>query len=188
MTLLPQLETKRLLLKELTLEHADDCQKKFGVYDIIGELTTRVPWPYGPGEAEKFIKNSIMPNQGKTVWVWGIFLKDQPDEVIGAIEIRKIGPNGNRGFWMEKKHWHKGYMSEAIEPVTDFAFDVLGFDKLKLCNSEGNVRSRKLKEKSGATFVKMEPAQFVDPKYKKKEVWELTKENWRSYKASLQVE
>jgi len=44
-------------------------------------------------------------------------------------------------------------MIEAVAAVNDFAFDVLGLDRLILNNAEGNTGSHRVKEKSGATIV-----------------------------------
>ena len=71
-------------------------------------------------------------------------------------------------------------MTEAVKPITDYAFDVLGFEKLILANAVGNSASRQLKEKTGAVFLRTEPAIYVNPKYTAREVWELTKERWKA--------
>ena len=75
-------------------------------------------------------------------------------------------------------------MTEAAKPVMDYAFDVLGFEKLVLANAVGNPASRRIKEKIGAIFLRTEPAIYVNPSYTKREVWELTKECWKAHKTS----
>jgi len=64
-------------------------------------------------------------------------------------------------------------MSEAVEPATSFAFDMVKFDKLVFSSALGNHRSRRIEEKSGAKFLHIERARFVDPQYTEREVWEL---------------
>ena len=118
------------------------------------------------------------------MWVWGIFVKSQLDKLIGLIYLQREG-RVNRGFWLAKVHWGKGIMAEALTPIMEYAFDTLNFDKMILANSLGNTRSRRLKEKSGAIFIrteKIEPRRFVNPEYKEREVWELTKERWKTFK------
>jgi ribosomal-protein-alanine N-acetyltransferase len=77
-------------------------------------------------------------------------------------------------------------MTEAVVPVMDYAFAELGFKKLVFCNAVGNIRSRRVKEKTGARLVRREPASFRNPDYKEREVWELTGEEWRAFR-KLQV-
>lgn len=74
-----------------------------------------------------------------------------PKELIGAIELRRKGEPDNRGFWLAKKHWGRGIMTEAVIPVLEYAFNELGFEKLIFSNAVGNKRSHRIKEKTGAT-------------------------------------
>jgi RimJ/RimL family protein N-acetyltransferase len=69
-------------------------------------------------------------------------------------------------------------MTEAVVPIMNCAFDDLGFEKLVFARAVGNVRSRRIKEKTGARFIRTEPAQFVNPEYSEREIWELTKDEW----------
>ena len=64
-------------------------------------------------------------------------------------------------------------MTEACDAVTDYAFAEPGFERLTLCNAAGNTPSRRSKEKAGATFLRVEPAQFAGPDLTEHEVWEL---------------
>lgn len=69
-------------------------------------------------------------------------------------------------------------MTEANFPIIRYAFDVLGFEKLILSNALGNLRSRKIKERSGAVLIGTREFRFVDPQYTQSEIWELTPKNW----------
>jgi hypothetical protein len=50
----------------------------------------------------------------------------------------------------------------------------------KFCHYLANVASRLIKEKTGARFIDVEPAAFVDSQYTERELWELTKEIWQA--------
>ena len=108
----------------------------------------------------------------------GIYLNTNPGELIGAIDLWRDGKPEHRGFWLGEAYWNRGIMTEAITPVTEYAFTQLGFEKLVFSNAKGNLRSRRIKEKTGAKYVRTEPASFVDPMYTEHEIWELTKEKW----------
>ena len=70
-------------------------------------------------------------------------------------------------------------MTEAVAPVTAYAFNDLGFDKLVFTNAKGNTRSRRIKEKTGARLVSVAPAEFVDASLTEQEIWELRREDWQ---------
>lgn len=178
----PTLETQRLVLREVTAEHISDYEKHFINYEIIRYLTRRVPWPYPPNGVADYLNTKIFPHQGKDQWMWGIFLKSNPAELIGTIDLWRTARPENRGFWLSQKHWGKGYMTEAAEVVMDYAFGPLKFEKLRFANAVGNTRSGRVKHKTGAVYVRTEPAQFVDPAFTEHEIYELTKEQWQSFK------
>ena len=78
-------------------------------------------------------------------------------------------------------------MTEAVEPVMNYAFEKLGFDRLVFSNALGNTKSRRIKEKTGASLVGTHPAQFVSPDYTEAETWELTKADWISFKSNKEI-
>lgn len=176
MAVIDPLTTARLHLRGVTMADAPAMQKNFADYEIIRHLTARVPWPYPPDGARAFLQ-SLLPVQGQDHWVWALFLNDAPDEAIGIVDLWR-GDVDNRGFWLARRLWGQGLMTEATDAVTDYAFDVLGFERLVLCNAVGNARSRRIKEKAGATFLRVEPAHFVDPVFTEHEVWELRRTAW----------
>ena len=79
-------------------------------------------------------------------------------------------------------------MTEAVAPVMDYAFAELGFEKLVFANAVGNQRSRRVKEKTGARFVRTEPGTFVNPAYTEREIWELTREEWSKWNSRSNAE
>jgi len=177
---LPVFTTSRLILKAVTIEDAPAYQKHFSDYEVIRYLSSQVPWPYPENGAEFFIQNMILPRQGKDRWCWGIFEKDNANELIGAVDLWRTPIPENRGFWLGKKFWRKGYMTEAVTPVTDYAFSDLGFEELFFTNALGNERSRRVKEKTGAKFIELRDAKFVDSSFSQTELWKLTKHAWDS--------
>jgi RimJ/RimL family protein N-acetyltransferase len=179
-TTLPVLKTERLILRGVTLEDAPFIQSYFNDYEVVRELAARVPWPYPDNGAIDYLTNTVLPRQGNDHWVWGIFLKENPGELIGIVDLWRREAPENRGFWLARKHWGKGLMTEAVAPVTAYAFNILGFERLIFGNAVGNFRSRRIKEKAGASWVRSEPAKFISPHYTEREIWELTKLDWQN--------
>lgn len=184
---IPNFETSRLILKEVSLNDIKSYSKYFVDYDVISFLAGSVPWPYPQDGVEEYLKLHVLPNQGKGKWVWGIFMKDNPDELIGCVDLWKEGKPENRGFWLGKKFWGKGLMTESVYPILDYAFDKLGFEKLIFTNAVGNLASRRIKEKTGCQLIGIKPAKFVNPSFKEHEIWELTNQNWKKFKSCNQM-
>jgi DTW domain-containing protein YfiP/RimJ/RimL family protein N-acetyltransferase len=178
---IPTFETPRLILRGVQLSDAPSYQKHFAHYEVIKYLSARVPWPYADDGAEFFIKTMVLPEQGKTRWNWGIFLKTNPTELIGAVELFHPGIPENRGFWLAQQHWGKGIMTEAVAPVMDFAFNILKLKSLIFANALENIRSHRVKEKTGAKLIDIRAAQYADPNLTHAQYWELTKEDWQKF-------
>jgi [ribosomal protein S5]-alanine N-acetyltransferase len=182
-TKVPIFQTPRLILRELVETDAPAYEKYFIDYKVIRSLAAAVPWPYPKGAALDFIKTQILPKQGNDKWVWAITLREDSSELIGVIDLWRECTPANRGFWLGQKFWGKGYMTEAVKPVMDYAFDHLGFEKLVFSNAVGNRRSARVKEKTGARLIERSLAKFVDPELTEREVYELTKDEWKSFRS-----
>lgn len=182
---LPTFETDRLILREVTLNDAPAYQKNFADYEVIRFLARQVPWPFPENGVEEFLRNVVLPELGKTRWLWGIFLKENPHELIGAVDLFFPGKPENRGFWLARRFWGHGFMTEAVTPVMDFAFNTLQQDKLIFSNARGNDRSRRVKEKTGARLIETKPFAFVDPDFTESEYWELTRAEWNARHPSI---
>lgn len=178
---LPTFRTDRLVLSEITLADVPEYEKHFIDYDVVKFLVHTIPWPYPEGGVEEYLKKDLLPKQGKENWAWKIAESGKSDELIGLVQVMLKEGEYTRGFWLGKQFWHKGYMTEALVPVMNYCFDELGVEKFKLDNAVGNTASRKIKERTGASFLGTEPARFVDPSCTMQDKWELTKEVWRRY-------
>jgi RimJ/RimL family protein N-acetyltransferase len=182
MASVPNCETKRLLLTGIKLDDAPAYQKYFVDYEVIRHLSSLVPWPYPENGVVDFFKTVLLPPQGVSRWSWAVRQKSDPSEIIGCVDLWREGRPENRGFWLGKKFWGQGFMTESVVPVMDYAFRSLGFESLTFANAVGNERSRRIKEKTGAQFIEVRPASFVDPKYTEHEIWKLSKKDWLRFR------
>lgn len=176
--------TPRLILKCLSEDDVPSIQNNFSRFELVRYLNSSIPWPYPENGALKYFQE-LKPDLGKKRWVWSISLKEKPHELIGVIELCSQKEKGadNRGFWLSESHWGKGLMTEASEVVTDYWFFFLGFQEMILSNALSNEASRRLKLKVGATRLGVQKGDFIDKTVEKKEVWLLTKDQWKSYKS-----
>ncbi len=178
----PILTTQRLILRPVVESDIPAVQQNFTDYEIVRNLSSVVPWPYPADGASIWFHDHVVPIQGRNRWIWAITLKSNPHDLIGVIDLWREGRPEHRGFWLSRQHWGYGYMTEAVVPVTDLAFDALGFEKLILSNAVGNKRSARVKEKCGAHKIGEKASSFVDPALTTSELWELTKESWKAHK------
>jgi [ribosomal protein S5]-alanine N-acetyltransferase len=184
---IPTFTTKRLSLRPVNKADIPAYTRYFVDYEVIRHLSAAVPWPYPENGVADYILNRLLPQQGHDRWAWAITLQPNPAKLIGLVDLWRPGTPENRGFWLGRPFWGQGIMTEAVTPVVDYAFDQLGFEKLVFSNARGNIASHRVKEKTGARFIGIQPAAFVDPQYTERELWELTKEMWHEYRATLKL-
>ena len=173
-----ELTTERLILKPIQLADSEQVQELFPHWEIVKYLVAIIPWPYPPDGALRFYQDVALPaiERGEQ-WHWSLRLKESPEQIIGAISLHK-GENDNRGFWLGLPWQGRGLMTEAVEAVTAYWFDVLGFEVLRAPKAIGNVGSRRISEKTGMRLVGTEEKNFVSGRLLS-EIWEITAEEWR---------
>ena len=180
----PILHTRRLVLHPLELADAEQVQPLFGIWEIVRNLNSRVPWPYPPDGARTFYRDVVLPAIARgDQWVWTIRLKDQPDQIIGGIGLTK-NEMDNRGFWMGLPWQGRGLMTEAANVVTDFWFNKLEFSVLRVSKSVANVASRRISEKQGMRVIETTERDYVSGR-SAAEIWEITAEDWKARAAEL---
>lgn len=182
--MLPEIHTSRLWLKPLRLADAAQIQQIFPQWEVVEFLTASVPWPYPDDGALIYCRDVALPAMERgDEWHWTIRRRVAAEQIIGAISLRK-GEWINRGFWLAPA-WHgRGLMSEAVVPVNNYWFDVLGFTRLRAPKAIGNGPSRRISEKTGMRVVAIQEHDYVSGRFPS-EIWELTAEEWRAKRASL---
>lgn len=180
--MIPTGRTARLLLTPLELADAPQIQELFPRWEIVRYLAARVPWPYPPDGAERFCREVALPQMAcGEAWHWCIRLLEDAERIIGFISLVR-GDDENRGFWMGLPWQGRGYMSEACAWANDFWFDELGFERLRVPKAAANHASRRISEKQGMQLIRMEERDYVCGRLPS-EIWEITAEEWRAWKA-----
>jgi RimJ/RimL family protein N-acetyltransferase len=180
---IPEGRTERLILKPLELADAAQIQQLFPRWEIVRYLANRVPWPYPPDGAEQFCREVALPQMERGEgWHWTLRRIVEPEAIIGLIGLTS-GEGDNRGFWLDP-HWQRqGLMSEACVWANDFYFDVLGFERMRVSKATANLLSRHISEKQGMHLVSVGERDYVCGRLNS-EVWEITAEEWRAWKAT----
>ena len=140
---IPVLETKRLTLRAPCLEDAktvamlaDDRR--------IAENTARIPHPYKLSDAESFI-TAANANGGEVVFL--IALRD--GTIVGACGVTMLADQPELGYWLGVPYWGKGYATEALHALIDYAFTDLAHEALQAGARVTNPASRRVLEKCG---------------------------------------
>ncbi|MFN3349670.1 GNAT family N-acetyltransferase [Pseudorhodoplanes sp.] len=141
---IPVLETERLILRAPTLEDAKHVAA-LANDKRIAENTRRIPHPYSRADAEDFIATANTP-KGDIAFL----IATRAGLPIGACGIAtQDDAVPEIGYWLGVKHWGKGYGTEAVRALIDFAFTELGNESLSAGARVTNPASRRILEKCG---------------------------------------
>ncbi len=131
----PVLETERLILKNITEEHAEGFFRLRTDDDVMRYV--EVERPKSVEEALQALRDNYIPkwqrNEGLT---WAIHSKED-DTYIGNIGLFRTIPEHHRaeiGYTLFPRFWGKGLMSEALQAVIGY-----GFEGMKLHSIEANI-------------------------------------------------
>jgi len=129
--------------------------------EVIQYLEIRFSEPFAVEDLIAFI---VASNDSDDLLLLGIFLRNDGRH-IGNIKLGPINPNhstGDIGLLIgERGEWGKGYASEAIELLTNYAFSTLGLAKVTASCYGDNEGSRRAFIGSGFVEEGRRIAQFI---------------------------
>lgn len=152
-----QIETERLILREIVLSDAD------GIFQLDSNPNVHI---FVGKKPVTNIQQSIdaiekIQQQYKEFGIgrWAVILKET-NEFIGWSGIKFIQYEINNrqnfyelGYRFIEKHWGKGYSTEAATAFVKYAFDEMKVEALYAYADEGNETSRKVLEKLGFRYI-----------------------------------
>ena len=137
------LETKRLALRAARLEDAK-AVAALANDRRIAENTARIPYPYKLADAEQFIAGAS--KKGEAAYL--VTLRD--GTIVGACGLMFREDDAPEiGYWLGVPYWNKGYATEALHALIDYAFTDLTHDAVQAGARVTNPASRRVLEKCG---------------------------------------
>ena len=140
---IPVLETERLVMRAPRLADAK-AVSMLAADRRIAENTARIPHPYRLSDAENFISTANKPG-GECVYL----MTTRDKTVVGACGIVQQDGAPEIGYWLGIEHWGKGYATEAVHALVDYAFTDLSYTALHAGARVTNPASRRVLEKCG---------------------------------------
>lgn len=168
-----QLETKRLILREYTMDDFD------ALYEIFSDKETMEHYP-APFDEDK-VKNWIRWNLGNYhtfgFGLWAVVLKEN-GQLIGDCGITMQTINGKIipeiGYHINKNHQKRGYATEAAIKCKNYIFENTPFNKIYSCMKYTNMGSARVAMKNGMQLVE----EFEDSVNTATKVYAITRKEW----------
>ncbi|KAA6451816.1 GNAT family N-acetyltransferase [Bacillus swezeyi] len=145
----PNLETERLILREITHDDAEGifaCFSNDNITRFYGQDSLETI-DQARGFVDFFAKNF----EEKKGMRWGIERKGEKG-LIGTIGFNAWSPKHKRaeiGYEIHPDHWRKGYMSEAVSKILSYGSETLGLTRIGAVVFIENAASNNLLTKMG---------------------------------------
>ena len=169
------IETQRLMLREYV---ADDFD---ALFEILSDAETmrHYPQPYTEQGTRRWIEWSLQNYRNYGFGLWAIELK-KTGEFIGDCGLTMQNIDGESlpeiGYHIHKKHWRKGFASEAARSVRDWAFEHTPYDCLYSYMTHTNVGSYATAAAIGMKKLK----EYMDEKDGLLYVYAITRGEWEA--------
>lgn len=146
------LETKRLRLRPFEEKDLEDLF----AYARVPGVGEKAGWSHHKDQAESQRILAMFIAEKKTF----ALVDKESGKVIGSLGVERYGLEdrltefrGYRGrsigYVLGQDYWGRGLMTEALQAVMDYLFDVLDYDFLLAGYYDHNDRSRRVQEKCG---------------------------------------
>ena len=146
------IETKRLVLRELTMDDLEDLHK------ILSDLESMkyYPEPFTREKSKQWIEWNIENYKSYGFGLWAVILKEE-NLFIGdcGITMQRINDSMEPeiGYHINKAYTGKGYATEAAQACRDYSFTVLKFNKIYSYMKNTNTASRKVAQNNGMKLI-----------------------------------
>jgi ribosomal-protein-alanine N-acetyltransferase len=157
-----RLETERLVLRPLSLDDVDGLASFYADPQVMRYMGGRalarkeseesiarmIRW----FEADGFGQLAVVRKDGELLGRCGILIWETAPWKPTAKAEAQIPTETEIGYALGRRHWGRGYATEAATAVRDYAYGELGEGRLIALIQEGNDASRRVAEKLGMAY------------------------------------
>ena len=148
------IKTDRLILRKLRRDDAEAMFRNWVSDPAVAKYTLWVA--HDNVEVTQKLVDMWLEEYKKPETERFVITEKGSDEPIGSIDIVNFRDgNPEVGYCLSRKHWGKGYMTEACKPFVDYLFD-LGYLKIVIRADIRNIGSLLVIEKCGFKFTHIE--------------------------------
>ena len=152
------METSRLLLRSIRLEDATQFYTGLGSSEAV---TRHMLWKAhaSPEESVQSIRKAIGRYETMESCRWAITRKDD-GTLIGIIDLMPREESCTFAYMLAQDHWNRGYGTEALKAVLDFAFREWNAESVFADHFSENRASGIVMEKAGMKCTGILPAKY----------------------------
>jgi [ribosomal protein S5]-alanine N-acetyltransferase len=148
MTLLPTLETTRLVIRPYGEGDIAELLPLVGAREVAA-TTLRIAYPYRERDAREFL--ALTKEPGK-IWV-AITLRSDGRQIGGVgLRVEELHRHAELGYWLGVAYWRQGYATEASREMLRYGFEDLGLHRIFASHFKQNPASGRVLKKLGMRY------------------------------------
>ena len=155
------LRTRRLLLREMTEGDIPDLEEML----LDPEVMYAYPHTFTKEDVENRLARQQQRYRQDGFGLWAVVLRST-GEMVGQAGLTWQDCEGQPvlevGYLLKKRFWHQGYASEAARACRDYAFRVLGAEKVSSIIKTDNLASIRVAQRNGMAREKAFPAHYYN--------------------------
>lgn len=146
----PQLETERLMLREMTIDDVEFYFRHFNNDEIVEGSCFLGPESLEAAKEElkRYCINPFKENKGVR---WGIVKKGSKELIgtCGYYDWNKTVHRAEIGYDLDPVYWGRGIMTEALGATLEYGFEKMELNRIQAIIDSKNVRSIRLVQRLG---------------------------------------
>ncbi|MGD8189599.1 GNAT family N-acetyltransferase [Brevibacillus ginsengisoli] len=177
----PTLETERLELQPILLEHAPALFEIFSDEETIQYVP--IPKHHAIADTTAYLEKLMANNEAEKASVWSVYSKEE-NRVFGNLGLYAEDPanhSASLGVIIHKDFWRKGYVVEALQKVIDYSFSTKDLVRIEARVDSNNPASYKMLEKLGMVYEgTLRKDCFLKGSQRSTKIYSILKEEWMS--------
>lgn len=146
------LKTKRLILREMTQNDYTDLSR------MLQDISVMYAYEHAFSDEEvaDWLDRQLNRYKVDGFGLWAMIEKDSGNFVGQAgLTMQQISTQQvpEIGYLLNKYYWHRGYATEAASAIREYAFNVIGYDKVYSIIRDNNYASQAVARRNGMHIV-----------------------------------
>jgi len=146
--MLPVLRTERLVLDAFTQDDVPRLEQILSVKEVAQDIL-RMKHPLPEGEAARWIATLAREFENNNLVL--AVRRSRDNLLLGAVSlnVEPLDRRGSLGYWLDRDHWGRGYVTEASKAILEYGFHTLDLNKVTAECFSRNLASQKVMTKIG---------------------------------------
>lgn len=147
----PEIRTNRLVLRPFCM---DDAPAMFANWASDAEVTRFLMWPaHSTIDVSRYVLNDWIPHYAEPDYYhWAITIDGMPIGSIAVVDHDDRVGKAHIGYCIGRAWWRQGVMTEALQAVMEYLFDVVGYNRLESRHDPRNPNSGAVMRKCGMKY------------------------------------